>query len=130
MNFTPAITHAPIQRPNTHLLLRMFYSRPLQAVEEIQRVVADAFGVPLWTMVAKDRPEYIAKPRMVAMSLARELTGLSFNTIGQAFGGRDHGTVIHACRTVKDWASIEPALAELIEQLKQRCKHGTKERYE
>ena len=52
-------------------------------------------------MTSKRRPANIAFPRQVAMYLARELTKASLNEIGEAFGGRDHGTVLHACKLVK-----------------------------
>jgi chromosomal replication initiator protein len=52
-------------------------------------------------MTSKRRPASIAFPRQVAMYLARELTKASLNEIGDAFGGRDHGTVLHACKLVK-----------------------------
>lgn len=124
MNFTPAITQAPIPRPSTHRLVRMAESPCAESVALIQRIVAETFGVPVWTMTAKQRPQHIAEPRMVAMFLAREVTDMTLVRIGEAFGGRDHGTVLHACRAVKNWMSVEPALAALIEQLKERCRRG------
>jgi len=70
-------------------------------IEQIQRRVAEHFDVRLADMTSKRRPASIAFPRQVAMYLARELTKSSLNEIGDAFGGRDHGTVLHACKTVK-----------------------------
>jgi chromosomal replication initiator protein len=63
--------------------------------------VAEHFDVRLADMTSKRRPASIAFPRQVAMYLARELTKASLNEIGDAFGGRDHGTVLHACKLVK-----------------------------
>jgi chromosomal replication initiator protein len=63
--------------------------------------VAERFDVRLADMTSKRRPAHIAFPRQVAMYLARELTKASLNEIGEAFGGRDHGTVLHACKLVK-----------------------------
>jgi chromosomal replication initiator protein len=57
--------------------------------------------VRLADMTSKRRPANIAFPRQVAMYLARELTNSSLNDIGDAFGGKDHGTVIHACKLIK-----------------------------
>ena len=70
-------------------------------IEKIQRRVAEHFDVRLADMTSKRRPASIAFPRQVAMYLARELTKASLNEIGEAFGGRDHGTVLHACKLVK-----------------------------
>src|SRR6266478_4765745 len=70
-------------------------------IEQIQRRVAEHFDVRLADMTSKRRPASIAFPRQVAMYLARELTKSSLKEIGDAFGGRDHGTVLHACKTVK-----------------------------
>ena len=70
-------------------------------IEQIQRRVAEHFDVRLADMTSKRRPASIAFPRQVAMYLARELTKASLNEIGEAFGGRDHGTVLHACKLVK-----------------------------
>src|SRR3989441_1755424 len=70
-------------------------------IEQIQRRVAEHFDVRLADMTSKHRPANIAFPRQVAMYLARELTKSSLNEIGDAFGGRDHGTVLHACKLVR-----------------------------
>ena len=63
--------------------------------------MAEHFDVRLADMTSKRRPANIAFPRQVAMFLARELTNSSLSDIGDAFGGKDHGTVIHACKLVK-----------------------------
>lgn len=70
-------------------------------IEQIQRRVAEHFDVRLADMTSKRRPAHIAFPRQVAMYLARQLTKASLNEIGDAFGGRDHGTVLHAYKLVK-----------------------------
>ena len=70
-------------------------------IEQIQRRVAEHYDVRLQDMTSKRRPANIAFPRQIAMYLARELTKMSLNEIGDAFGGRDHGTVLHACKLVK-----------------------------
>jgi chromosomal replication initiator protein len=71
------------------------------SIDQIQRRVAEHFDVRLADMTSKRRPANIAFPRQIAMYLARELTKASLNEIGEAFGGRDHGTVLHACKLVK-----------------------------
>jgi chromosomal replication initiator protein len=76
-------------------------ARNAVTIEQIQRRVAEHFDVRLADMTSKRRPANIAFPRQIAMYLARELTKASLNEIGDAFGGRDHGTVLHACKLVK-----------------------------
>jgi chromosomal replication initiator protein len=71
------------------------------SIDQIQKRVAEHFDVRLADMTSKRRPANIAFPRQIAMYLARELTKSSLAEIGQAFGGRDHGTVLHAHRLVK-----------------------------
>jgi chromosomal replication initiator protein len=73
-----------------------------EKVATIQRVVAECYGLSLIDMCSHARPDHIAHPRQVAMWLCRELTRLSLVEIGLRFGGRDHGTVIHACKAVKN----------------------------
>jgi chromosomal replication initiator protein len=86
-----------------HLLkdILMEERRQTVTIEQIQRKVAEHFDVRLADMTSKRRPASIAFPRQVAMYLARELTKASLHEIGDAFGGRDHGTVLHACKLVK-----------------------------
>jgi len=76
-------------------------ARKSVTIDQIQRRVAEHFDVRLADMTSKRRPANIAFPRQVAMYLSRELTGSSLSDIGDAFGGKDHGTVIHACKLVK-----------------------------
>jgi chromosomal replication initiator protein len=69
-------------------------------IDQIQKRVAEHFDIRLADMTSKRRPTNIAFPRQVAMYLSRELTKASLSEIGEAFGGRDHGTVLHAHRLV------------------------------
>ena len=86
-----------------HLLKDILQEEARRAVtiEQIQRKVAEHYDVRLADMTSKRRPANIAFPRQVAMYLARELTKTSLSEIGDAFGGRDHGTVLHAHRLVR-----------------------------
>ncbi|MEO5719376.1 MAG: chromosomal replication initiator protein DnaA [Chthoniobacterales bacterium] len=86
-----------------HLLKDILQEEARRAVtiDQIQRRVAEHYDVRLADMTSKRRPANIAFPRQIAMYLARELTKASLNEIGEAFGGRDHGTVLHACKQVK-----------------------------
>ena len=70
-------------------------------VEQIQKRVAEHFDIRNADMTGKRRPKNIAFPRQIAMYLTRELTKMSLMEIGDAFGGRDHGTVLHAHRLIK-----------------------------
>lgn len=70
-------------------------------IENIQKTVADFYRLKMVDLLSKKRTRAIARPRQIAMSLARELTQLSLPEIGNAFGGRDHTTVLHACKTVE-----------------------------
>jgi len=72
------------------------------SVENIQRIVADYYKSKVSEMYSKKRSRMVARPRQVAMALAKELTHLSLPDIGDAFGGRDHTTVLHACRKISE----------------------------
>ncbi len=73
----------------------------LVTVENIQKTVAEYYKIRIGDLLSKRRSRSIARPRQVAMALAKELTNHSLPEIGDAFGGRDHTTVLHACRRVK-----------------------------
>lgn len=70
------------------------------SIENIQRTVADYYKIKVSEMYSKKRSRNVARPRQMAMALAKELTQLSLPDIGDAFGGRDHTTVLHACRKI------------------------------
>jgi chromosomal replication initiator protein len=73
----------------------------LVSIENIQKTVADYFKIRVGDLLSKKRSRSIARPRQVAMALAKELTNHSLPEIGDAFGGRDHTTVLHACRRIE-----------------------------
>ncbi|MFT5654443.1 MAG: chromosomal replication initiator protein, partial [Arenicella sp.] len=79
--------------------LTLFQERKI-SIENIQKTVADFYSIRVSDFKSKRRTRQIARPRQIAMSLAKELTSLSLPVIGEAFGGRDHTTVIHACKKV------------------------------
>jgi chromosomal replication initiator protein len=70
------------------------------SVENIQKTVADYYKIKVAEMYSKKRSRNVARPRQIAMALAKELTQMSLPDIGDAFGGRDHTTVLHACRKI------------------------------
>ena len=86
-------------------------------IEVIQKKVAEHYDIRLADMTSKRRPESIAFPRQVAMFLARQMTETSLSAIGEAFGGRDHGTVLHACRLVKDRMEVDANIRQVVSYL-------------
>lgn len=90
------------------------------SIDVIQKRVAEHFDIRLADMTSKRRPENIAFPRQIAMYLARQMTESSLNTIGEAFGGRDHGTVLHACRLVKDRMQIDAQVRQVVGYLEKQ----------
>ncbi len=87
-------------------------------IETIQKRVADHFQIRHSDMTSKRRPNNIAIPRQVAMFLSRTLTKHSLQEIGDAFGGRDHGTVIHACKAVDNMCDQDASMRGSVEFLK------------
>ncbi len=90
------------------------------SIDVIQKKVAEHFDIRVADMTSKRRPENIAFPRQIAMFLARQLTESSLNTIGEAFGGRDHGTVLHACRLVKDRMEVDSQVRQKVHYLEKQ----------
>ncbi|MDZ4297975.1 MAG: chromosomal replication initiator protein DnaA [Moraxellaceae bacterium] len=86
-------------------------------IDNIQRVVAEYYHIPLRELTGKKRNRSFARPRQVAMALARELTGNSYPEIGLAFDGRDHSTVIHACEKVASLRASDTHIEEDFKNL-------------
>jgi chromosomal replication initiator protein len=84
----------------------------LVTIENIQKTVAEYYKIRIADLLSKRRSRSIARPRQVAMALAKELTNHSLPEIGDAFGGRDHTTVLHACRRVKELRETERRIGE------------------
>ncbi|MDR2091829.1 MAG: chromosomal replication initiator protein DnaA [Azoarcus sp.] len=89
------------------------------SIEHIQKTVADYYRIKINDMHSRKRTRAIARPRQVAMWLAKELTAMSLPAIGEAFGGRDHTTVLHACRTVTDLRQADQQLNHDVHVLTQ-----------
>jgi chromosomal replication initiator protein len=83
-------------------------------IDQVQRKVAEHYDVRLADMTGKRRTAHIAFARQVAMFLSRRLTKNSLQDIGEAFGGKDHGTVIHACKTVQGRLDREESLRQVV----------------
>ena len=82
------------------------------SIDNIQRTTAEYFNIKIGDLLSKRRNRSIARPRQLAMALAKELTNHSLPEIGDAFGGRDHTTVLHACRKVVELRSASLDIAE------------------
>ncbi|QQE78955.1 chromosomal replication initiator protein DnaA [Alicyclobacillus sp. SO9] len=89
---------------------------------QIQKVIADHFGLKVEELKAKKRTKNVAFPRQIAMYLCRELTNLSLPKVGEAFGGRDHTTVLHACEKVAQQMSSDQHTANTINRLAEAIK--------
>ncbi|HZA66581.1 MAG TPA: chromosomal replication initiator protein DnaA [Geminicoccaceae bacterium] len=104
-----------------HDLLRAHERRV--TIEEIQRRVAEHYGIRTADMHSSRRARAVARPRQVAMYLAKQLTPRSLPEIGRKFGGRDHTTVMYAIRKIEELRTTEPLLSDDIETLR-RLLHG------
>nr|HAT8713844.1 chromosomal replication initiator protein DnaA [Legionella jordanis] len=107
-------TGKPITIDLVHEALRdlLALQDKLVTIENIQKTVAEYYKVKVADLLSKRRSRSIARPRQMAMALAKELTNHSLPEIGDHFGGRDHTTVIHACRKVKELIQSESDFAE------------------
>ena len=81
------------------------------SIDNIQKTVADYYKIKVAEMYSKKRVRSLARPRQIAMALAKELTPMSLPEIGEAFGGRDHTTVLHACRKVHELVEADHMVA-------------------
>jgi len=84
----------------------------LVSIENIQKTVAQYYKLRVGDLVSNRRTRSVARPRQIAMALAKELTNHSLPEIGDAFGGRDHTTVLHACRKVAELKENDPFIGE------------------
>jgi chromosomal replication initiator protein len=95
----------------------MVFQEKKVTINNIQKVVADYFSIRVAELHSKRRNRQIARPRQIAMALAKELTTMSLPDIGDAFGGRDHTTVLHACRKVDELVKADPNLKQDYDNL-------------
>ena len=111
---TSHFTGRPITLEFTKEALRdlLALQEKLVTVENIQKTVAEYYKIRIADLLSKRRSRSIARPRQVAMALSKELTNYSLPEIGDAFGGRDHTTVLHACRRVKALRESERRIGE------------------
>ncbi len=119
-----SLTGEPIDVAMARNILRDIVSdddRPV-TIEQIQKVVAEFFGLKHLEMKSKKRTKEIAIPRQVAMYLSKQLTDSSLSEIGKNFGGKDHATVIYACKQMEDRRAKEEEFNKKIENLTKRIK--------
>jgi len=88
------------------------------SVDKIQKTVADFYKISLAELRAKRRNKNIVLPRQVAMYLSRELTGMSLPEIGNAFGGKDHTTVLHSCKKIEQDLVNDDSMQNIVQQLR------------
>jgi len=107
-------THRPVSLDLTKEALRdlLALQDKLVSIENIQKTVADYYKMRVADLNSPRRTRNVARPRQVAMALAKDLTHNSLPEIGRAFGGRDHTTVLHACRKVCELKERDTRLAE------------------
>jgi len=116
-----ALTGKPLDLPTAENLLKDVLMEEAQNrlnIEGIQKRVADHYQIRHSDMTSKRRPNAIAFPRQIAMYLSRQLTRHSLQEIGEAFGGRDHGTVIHAIKTVENMMETDDSVRGSVDFLK------------
>jgi chromosomal replication initiator protein len=87
------------------------------SLDNIKRKVAEYYKIKVADLMSKRRNRSVARPRQVAMALAKELTRHSLPELGDAFGGRDHTTVLHACRKIKELRDVSPDISEDYQNL-------------
>jgi chromosomal replication initiator protein len=111
---TSNFTGRPITLEFTKEALRdlLALQEKLVTIENIQKTVAEYYKIRIADLLSKRRSRSIARPRQVAMALAKELTNHSLPEIGDAFGGRDHTTVLHGCKRVKELRETERRMGE------------------
>ena len=87
------------------------------SLDNIKRKVAEYYKIKVADLMSKRRNRSVARPRQVAMAMAKELTHHSLPEIGDAFGGRDHTTVLHACRKIRELRDVSPDISEDYQNL-------------
>lgn len=92
-------------------------------IDSIQKTVCDFYNLKMTDIKARKRTKDIALPRQVAMYIGKQITDLSLNDIGKAFGGKDHATVIYACKQIEDRRGKDETFNRMIENLLQKIKH-------
>ena len=90
--------------------------------DQIQKVVSEHFGLKISDMKAKKRTKEVALPRQIAMYISKQLTNLSLSDIGKNFGGKDHATIIYACKQIENKRSRDEVFHRMVETLLRKIK--------
>ncbi len=119
-----SLTGRPITKDMAQNILRDLIEEDEKPVttDHIQKTVCDHFALKIADIKAKKRTKEIALPRQVAMYLSRQLTNLSLNDIGKSFGGKDHATVLYACKQIEEKKTKDEAFNRMIESLLRKIK--------
>jgi chromosomal replication initiator protein len=116
-----SLTHAPLSVQTAELALNGIAEDEVErfiSIDEIQRKIAEFYDIRVADMKSSRRPKTIAFPRQIAMYLSRVMTDSSLNEIGESFGGRDHTTVMHACRLIEDRSDSDKHLSNILSHLR------------
>ncbi|MBI5188184.1 MAG: chromosomal replication initiator protein DnaA [Nitrospirae bacterium] len=119
-----SLTGSSIDKEMAKNILRDFIEedeKPI-TIENIQKIVCEYFSLKLSDMKAKKRTKEIALPRQVAMYISKQVTDASLSDIGKGFGGKDHATVIYACKQIEDKRSKDEAFNRMVENLLRKIK--------
>ena len=113
------LEEAPVTLQLTKEVLKDLLREPtkLITIDFIQRCVVEEFGISLQDLKTRRRNKQVVFPRQIAMYLSRELTELSLPEIGELFGGKDHTTVLHSCKKIKEDLSKNPELKERVDKV-------------
>ncbi len=124
-----SLTHAPINTDLIEHILHDLFAEEQTieiTIEMIQQKICSHFRLTMEDITGKKRPANIAFPRQIAMYLCRLLTTRSLSEIGNCFGGRDHGTVIHACKAVENSMEQDSAIKRTVESLQAMIQQSTR----
>jgi chromosomal replication initiator protein len=119
-----SLTGRPIDKEMAKNILRDLIEedeKPIN-VDHIQKIVCEYFGLKLTDIKAKKRTKEVALPRQIAMYITKQLTDMSLSDIGKGFGGKDHATVIYACKQVEEKKAKDEAFNRMIENLIRKIK--------
>jgi chromosomal replication initiator protein len=119
-----SLTGRPIDREMAKNILRDLIEEDEKPItgEHIQKIVCEYFGIKVNDIKAKKRTKEVALPRQIAMYITKKLTDMSLSDIGKGFGGKDHATVIYACKQIEEKRSKDEVFNRMIENLLRKAK--------
>jgi chromosomal replication initiator protein len=119
-----SLTGRPIDREMAKNILRDLIEEDEKPItgEHIQKIVCEYFGIKVNDIKAKKRTKEVALPRQIAMYITKKLTDMSLSDIGKGFGGKDHATVIYACKQIEEKRAKDEVFNRMIENLLRKAK--------